>query len=137
MTMLRSIFAVLAGDIIWTILWLGTNAALAAAMPGAFQADGSIDSSGLLAVILVLSVLISIIAGYSTARLASAHEVSHALALGVVLLLIGVFVQSQYWEVLPLWYHLTFLALLIPAAWLGGKLRLGQKTGTGFGIKAF
>jgi hypothetical protein len=134
--MLRTILAVLVGVIIWTILWIGANAVLAAAMPGAFRPDGSIASNGLLAVILVLSGLISIAAGYSTARLASAHEVNHALALGGVLLLIGIFVQSQYWEVLPLWYHLTFLALLIPAAWLGGKLRLGQKMGIGFGAKA-
>ena len=127
--MLRTILAVLAGVIIWTILWLGANAVLTAAMPGAFRADGSIASNGLLAVILVLSGLISLVAGYSTARLASAHEMSHALALGGVLFLIGLFAQSQYWEVLPLWYHLTFLALLIPATWLGGKLRLGQKMG--------
>lgn len=125
--MLRSILAVLAGDIIWTGLWLMTNAIVAAIAPASFGVDGSINSAGILFLILVLSVAISVAAGYSTARLARVNELTHALALGIVLLVIGIFVQSQYWDALPVWYHLSFLALLIPAAWLGGKLRLDQK----------
>ena len=65
--MLRSIGSVVAGFGLWTVLWLASNAGLAAGLPDAFREDGSVESSGVLMVILVLSVLFSIAAGYVTA----------------------------------------------------------------------
>jgi hypothetical protein len=46
-----------------------------------------------------------------------------AFALGIVQLVIGIFVQTMYWHVIPTWYHLTFLALLIPGILLGARMR--------------
>jgi hypothetical protein len=31
-------------------------------------------------------------------------------------------VQASAWSALPLWYHLPFLALLVPACLLGGRM---------------
>jgi hypothetical protein len=35
---------------------------------------------------------------------------------------LGIFFQAQYWQLMPLWYHLPFLALLLPGnvygAWM-------------------
>ena len=122
--MLRSIGSVVTGFALWTLLWLAGNAGLAAGLPDAFRADGSIESSGLLLVVLALSALFSIVAGYVTAAIARTARMKHAAALGLLLLAVGVFVQIQYWNVMPLWFHLPFLTLLIPAALGGGLLRI-------------
>ena len=119
--MIRSILSVLAGFALWTVLSLASNAALAAAAPGAFREDGSTDSVGMLLLILVLSVVFSVIAGYVTALLAREKTKQHALALGLALLAVGIFVQIQYWDVMPVWYHLSFLALLVPGVLLGAR----------------
>ncbi len=119
--MIRSILSVLAGFALWTVLSLASNAALAAAVPGAFREDGSTDSVGMLLLLLVLSVVFSVIAGYVTALLAHEKTTQHTLALGLALLAVGIFVQIQYWDVMPVWYHLSFLALLVPGVLLGAR----------------
>lgn len=124
--MLRSILAVLAGFLTWTVLWLTSNAAIAAALPDAFRADGSTDSAGILLVILLLSVVFSLIAGYVAAIVARRAIMKHALALGLLQLAVGLFVQIQYWNLMPLWYHLSFLALLLPGILVGARLRLAR-----------
>lgn len=123
--MTRSILSVLAGFAGWTVLWLASNAALAAALPNAFREDGSTDSAGLLLLILVLSVVFSVVAGYVTARLARAKAKQHGLALGLALLAVGLVAQLQFWDVMPVWYHLSFLALLVPGALLGARAHRG------------
>ena len=39
----------------------------------------------------------------------------------------GIFIQYQYWDKMPLWYHLPFLAMLVPGIILGGILGKGRK----------
>ena len=121
--MLRSILAVAAGFALWTVLWLGSNGLTAAAAPDAFNPDGSTDAVGLLLLFLVLSVVFSVVSGYVTALVARRKEAQHALYLGLLLLAVGLFVQVQVWDLMPLWYHLLFLVLLVPAALVGGRLR--------------
>ncbi len=125
--MLRSVLSVIAGSAIWTVLWLTSNQAILAALPGYFRPDGTTDSTGVLLLILVLSVIYSVIAGFVTAAVAARSEMRHALALGILQLIFGIIAQSQFWDVMPLWYHLIFLALLIPGNLAGGKLRLTRK----------
>lgn len=125
--MLRSVLSVIAGSAIWTVLWLTSNQAILAALPGYFRPDGTTDSTGVLFLILVLSVIYSVIAGFVTAAVAARSEMRHALALGILQLIFGIIAQSQFWDVMPLWYHLIFLALLIPGNLAGGKLRLTRK----------
>jgi hypothetical protein len=43
--------------------------------------------------------------------------------LSVLLIVVGVFVQAQLWRLLPAWYHLSFLILLLPATLAGAWLR--------------
>jgi hypothetical protein len=125
--MLRSALAVLAGFALWTVLWLGSNATLAALLPAAFQPDGSTDHAGILFSLLVLSFLSSVAAGYVAAAVARRPGGREALVLGGLLLAVGLVVQLQYWDVLPAWYHLLFLALLVPGAVLGGRLHAGRR----------
>jgi hypothetical protein len=80
-----------------------------------------VDGSGLLAALVVVSAALSVAAGYLTARIAPSADGQHALILGVLLLLVGIAVQMQYWKVMPLWYHLAFLAVLVPGCMLGAR----------------
>jgi len=116
---MRNILSVLAGFAAWTVLWLASNAALVAAVPAAFREDGSTESVGVLILVLVLSVVFSVGAGYLTATLAEGSSMKYPAVLGVVLLAVGLFVQLQSWDVMPVWYHVFFLALLVPGVLLG------------------
>lgn len=121
--MWRSILSVLAGTFVWGILWVTANGILAASMPDQFREDGSTDSVGILAGILILSIVLSVLAGWVTSRLAPRNAMKHVFALGALQLLIGIAVQMQFWDLMPLWYHLSFLVMLVPGVILGGKLR--------------
>ena len=120
---MRSILATVIGFLLWSILWLGSNALLSVLMPGSFQEDGSTDNMLLLLFILVLSVIFSLLAGYVTARMVTSSPVRPVWALGIALLAVGLFVQSQVWSLLPLWYHILFLVLLIPGVLVGARMR--------------
>ena len=124
--MVRNILSVLAGFAVWTVLWLASNAAMAAAVPSAFAEDGSTENAGILVLFLVFSVVFSIVAGYLCVMLARRKPMRLAWILGVLLLAVGLFVQLQFWDVMPLWYHLIFLALLLPGTLFGAKIQLGR-----------
>ena len=132
--MLRIILGAIAGFILWSILWVGGDALLSAISPDwwgktslEFRAavenktPYSLDSIVLI-LLLVKSIVISVISGFVTAIIAK-ESAKSTLLLGILLVLFGIFIQSIYWNYMPLWYHLPFLLLLIPMAMLGGKLR--------------
>lgn len=133
--MMRIILGVLAGFIVWTILWVGSDAVFMVLSPGWYgrnlnEFQAAIDSkstnytadSTLLLIGLIRSVIVSLIAGFTAALIAKENSRS-TLFLGILLLLFGIFIQSIYWNYVPLWYHIPFLLLLIPMTILGGKLK--------------
>jgi hypothetical protein len=115
------------GFIVWTVLWLGSDA-LMNMIPTfnnlSVDIDGSISNipTNYLIIKLVLSVIFSIIAGLIAAAI-SKETTKAPLILGVALLIVGIFFQLSSWDLLPLWYHMIFLILLLPMAMFGGKLR--------------
>ena len=121
--MLRIIIGVVVGFIVWSILWVGFDAVLRAVW---ISYDESVKamtfSSTMLVIPLILSAIVSIISGF-VAALISRENSKSSLILGILLLIVGIFVQMSVWDKIPLWYHLTFLILLIPMTILGGKLR--------------
>ena len=64
---------------------------------------------------------LTIAAGYVTGLTAARNALKHAWALGVAQLALGIFFEVSYWNLLPVWYHLVFLALLIPGNVFGGS----------------
>jgi hypothetical protein len=120
--MLRSILAVIAGSAVWTVLWLGSNVVLSTLLPSQLKVS-RVESVPAMLLLIVLSVIFSIIAGYVTAQLARRKEIAHTWALGVLQLSMGIAAQLSYFDVLPVWYHITFLLLLIPGNLFGGLLR--------------
>jgi len=115
---------VIQGFIVWSLVFVGGEAVVRAIAPGAVApADATyVGSVGILLGYLLRSVLASILAGLTTALIAGENAKS-TLILGVVLLAVGIMVQIGAWNMLPAWYHIVFLALLVPMTIFGGKLK--------------
>lgn len=131
--MVRIILGVIAGFVVWSILWVGSDAVFS--WISADWGKTSVEfreaaankspyalSSAVLIALLVKSFVVSVISGFIAASIAGERTKS-TVVLGILLLLFGIFVQVGYWNYMPLWYHFLFLFLLIPMTILGGKLK--------------
>ena len=83
---------------------------------------------------LIRTIIASIVAGFTAAFIAK-DNAKTPLILGIILLLIGLPIHIIGWSTLPVWYHLIWLALLIPMTVLGGKLK--EKRNYLTGIKGY
>jgi hypothetical protein len=132
--MLKIVLGVIAGFVAWTVLWLGSDQVLTLASPGwygihqddaflalqngeAFQANSTI-----MIIRLAVAAIATIMSGFLAAFIANENRRT-PFALGVLLLIVGIGFQVPAWNVMPIWFHVIFLALLIPLSILGGKLK--------------
>jgi len=121
--MLRIILGIVAGFIVWSILWVGFDALLRVIWTGYDESVKAMTFSSLMLIVpLILSAVVSIISGFVAALIARENGKS-PMILGILLLIVGVIVQIGVWDKIPLWYHLTFWILLIPMTILGGRLK--------------
>lgn len=129
----RSIGAVLAGLVAIFVLSLGTDALLHAT--GVFPAFGQPMSDGLFALATVYRVVYGVAGSYLTARLAPRRPMAHALVLGFIGVCLSTIGAVTTWnrgiEFGPKWYALAVIAMAIPCAWAGGRLREMELTGPG------
>jgi hypothetical protein len=123
---MRQVLGVVTGFVLWSILWLSLNQVLL--MLGVLSPPTAqpLTNAKPLLLLLAGSAIISVASGYATAAIAGARWATPVLALGVLLLLTGIFVETRLWHVIPLWYHITFLGLLIPMSFLGGRMQAGS-----------
>lgn len=128
----RIVVGVIAGFFAWLIVWVGSEKILSAIWPafgahqrafeevikngGQFTAD-----TGALLTHIVLGSIVSVLSG-SLAALIAGENTRAPLALGFVLLALGVLKAVMSWQYVPLWYHVIFTAILLPLAVVGGKL---------------
>ena len=132
--MLRVILAVIAGFIAWSIMWIGSDQVLMMLSPGwygahqeAFQkamfnkSEFTPDNT-ILIMHLVRAVIITLMSGFLAAFIARGNK-NAPLGLGILLFLFGAMVQAIAWNYIPVWYHIVFLALLIPVSIIGGRLK--------------
>lgn len=119
---MKHFVSVLAGFLVWTVLFLVGNQVLFRVFRDRFSDDMVTTDTTVLGVTLALTVLYSLIAGFVTARLAPRRPIVHGVALGVVQTAIGIAVQSAYWNVIPGWYHVAFIGMLFPATVAGAAL---------------
>ena len=127
--MKRQILGVVAGFVAWSVIWLACNAALAGVGMLPQDAAQPITETSVLLALLVCSVVASLAAGYVTALATPTTNKRRAVAtLGWVLITVGVFVQGINLQLMPLWYHFIFVALLLPSAAAGGRLRTLTET---------
>jgi hypothetical protein len=121
--MLRSLLAVVGGFVLWSVLWLSYNAVLRKLAWLPSDEKSPLHDPGALLMLLAGSVLCSLAAGYLAAWITSTTNYLPVYLLCVVLIAVGIFFQTQVWHLMPIWYHLSFLALLVPATLFGAWLR--------------
>jgi hypothetical protein len=130
--MLRIVLGVIAGLISWVIVWIGSEKIIAAIWPafgihqkafedvvkngGQYAAD-----TPMLLTQLVLGLIVSAMAG-SLAALIADENSRAPIAVGCGLLILGILKTVMSWQYVPIWYHVIFMAILLPMAILGGKL---------------
>ena len=122
----KLVLGVLAGAVLWALLWVGGTTALAALVPEHMAPGQPLFHGGLLALLIGYSVGLSLLAGYTAARIGSLRSAWWLAGLQLVL---GIGIEAASWSMTPTWYHVVFLALLVPATVLGGRLfahRAGQ-----------
>lgn len=120
--MLNTVLVIVAGFIIWSVVWLGGNQVVTRFFPGAVAKDGSTKHAGFLLALIAFSLVASLAAGYGVQWIAEDGSINPQFILGVVLVLVGIAIQRQYWKLMPLWYHLAFLILIIPTVLYGATL---------------
>jgi len=120
----RSIGAVFAGLIVIFVLSTAVDVVLHAT--GVFPPWGKPMSDPLFALATAYRIVISIGGCYIAARLAPDRPMKHALALGVVGVVVSIAATIATWnrgpEFGPKWYPIALVVVAMPCAWIGGKL---------------
>jgi hypothetical protein len=125
----RTIGAVVVGVVLWGVLWNGGNAALGAA--GIIAVGEPVSSVPVLLGLIVYSGLLSVLAGFVAATIKGGPDAMTAVrALAGTNLLIGIVVEVMYWSLMPAWYHIVFLALVVPMTMIGGRMKDGGVAAT-------
>jgi hypothetical protein len=132
--MVRIILGVIVGFVTWSIIWVGSDQVLMSIWPdwyGAHQTAFQLSMFNqtpfdpdrtILFMHLFRGVIVSLMAGFIAAVVAGENKRA-PLALGTLLFIFGAMVEAMAWSYLPIWYHVIFLALLIPVTALGGKMK--------------
>jgi hypothetical protein len=123
----RSILALLAGFAVAIVLSVATDVALNQA--GVLPPLGEPASDGVLLLATAYRTLYGVIGGYVVAGLAPDRPLQHALIAGLCGLVVCTLGAAATWNrgLGPHWYSLALIALSVPPAWVGGKLRILQQ----------
>ena len=131
--MVRSVLGVITGFIAWLIAWVGSEKILSAIWPEGFGAhqrafEEAIKNGGqftadttMLLTHIVIGSIVSALSGFLAALIAG-ENTRAPLALGFLLLAVGLLKLVMSWPYVPIWYHVIFTAILLPMAIIGGKL---------------
>ena len=124
----RTIGSVVAGVVLWGVLWNGANAGLGAS--GVVTVGEPIGAVPVLLGLIVYSAGLSVLAGYVSAAIKGMPDAMTAVKiLAATNLLIGIVVEVMYWSLMPAWYHIVFLALVVPMTLQGGRMKVGASAG--------
>ena len=120
--MKRPILAFAAGLVLWVVVVSVLNRGLRIFVMGYAAAEPIFSFTlGMLALRLVIAALTSLIAGAVTAWIAPSSPRVPVLV-GATLLAAFIPIHVRLFSLFPLWYHLVFLATLIPLVMLGARL---------------
>lgn len=130
--MLRIVLGVIAGFISWLILWLGSEKIISAVWPAfgvhqrafedALKNGGPFTAvTGPLLTHILMGSIVSVMAGALAALVAGENSKAPLIA-GCLLLAMGIAKSAMSWQLVPIWYHVFFTAILLPMAIVGGKL---------------
>jgi hypothetical protein len=118
----RTMLAVIAGAAVWAVLWIGGTKAI--------QLTPPVTSVGTLLGLIGYSIVLSLLAGFVTAATAGPSPRPAVWALALLQLALGVIAETSAWSATPVWYHVVFLALVVPATAAGGVIRAASRVAT-------
>ncbi len=119
----RSVLAIFAGFVVVVVLSLGIDEALH--LLGVYPPWGEqMWSPALNALALSYRIVITIVSGYVTARLAPRNPMKHVLVGGLIGAVLGVagVLGAMKIPMGPLWYPIAIAVTGFPSVWLGGML---------------
>jgi hypothetical protein len=120
----RIVLAVIAGFLLWSILWFVAGQVVLAIEPDAYGPDGrTVTNSALLLLFVIVALVVSVVSGWLAALLGRDGGRRAAMILAGLLLAVGLVVEIASWAYAPVWYHLVFLGLLVPATMVGAALK--------------
>jgi hypothetical protein len=122
----RSILAIVVGFILIAVLAFGMDAIMRSAAPAMFDANGRTDNVVMLLFMIAYVGVFAITGCYVAARLAPKEPMKHALILGLLGLVFNIVGSTMTWDMAPAWFHIVSLALVMPFAWIGGRIRERQ-----------
>lgn len=120
--MTRSVAAILMGFAFIVILSFGADALLRQVFPNSFDLNGRVLDTSITLLVLAYVAVFTVTGCHLTARLAPERPMRHALILGALGLLFTIPGTVMAWSMAPAWYHVLSLLLVLPYAWLGGRL---------------
>lgn len=121
---LRSIVAVGGGFFATAVLSLAADILFSRLVPEWFDGKGRPQVDRAFEIIIAYGALFYFAGGYIAARIASHRHVMHALAAGSLTLVISAIVAAFMWDSVPRWYTIASLVLVLPLAFIGGKVRV-------------
>ena len=122
--MKRGIAGVLAGLVVWFVAATAINFAMRMAWADYAMAEKPMTFTvGMQAARLVTGAVASLCAGYAATWIANGIG-TPVKVLAALLLLLFLPVHYGLWDKFPLWYHVVFLASLVPLTLLGSILKV-------------
>ena len=115
-----TIKAVLMGAALWAILWVGGMKMAAILLPNLVSKGQPVTHTGVLLGLIIYSLPLSAFAGFVTAVMAVGDRMRTVWILAILQLALGIYFETSSWHLAPVWYHLVFLALVVPATLYGG-----------------
>ena len=131
----RVTLAVIAGAAVWAVLWNAGTLGAQAALPDILPAGQRITHVGALVGLIAYSGVLSMLAGYTTVAVAGQYPQPALKILAVLQMLLGLIFEIAFWSMTPVWYHIVFLALVIPATLYGGSLRSASRASPGMAMR--
>ena len=131
--MLMIALGVVAGFVAWMVVWVGTEKIISAIWPQEFGVhqrafEAALKNGGpftvnttVLLTHIVLVPIVSLMAGFLAALIAGEHTRT-PLALGILMLAMGLLKAKMSWTFAPVWYHVGFTVLMVGMVILGGVL---------------
>jgi hypothetical protein len=117
----RKIAGVVAGLVIWIVIALVVGEIMRASWPAyASVAPAMAFTLPMKLARLAIGALATLAAGGATALIAC--STTAVLVTGALLLVVFIPQHISLWDKFPIWYHLTFLASLVPLSFAGSQI---------------
>jgi hypothetical protein len=117
----KSIGAIAAGFVLGMVLSVATDVILE--KTGFMKTQPFSDNASWVIVIIILyRTIYNILGCYLAAKLAPGRPMRHAMIIGVIGFVLCIAGAIVMWDVPPRWYSVWLIILVLPAAWLGGRL---------------